>query len=293
MALATRPKRNTTAHKKRGGKHHRRSDSYLKHYWPYIPMLLIVGLGLIFNTVWSQSAVLGATSDFSSSALLDTSNQHRSQNHETTLKLNQQLSAAAQAKANDMATRNYWSHDTPDDQAPASFVTNAGYNYQITGENLAYGFADAKEAVAGWMNSPAHRANLLNNKYQDVGFGVAQSANYQGEGPTTIVVAEYGTPAGVTLGASQSAVATGGGAAPAQSVSRIQLLTGQPIWITAAVSALAGAAAALFIVRHGVRFKRLALEGEHFITNRPLLDIGLVFVGTLAVIFVQASGTIH
>jgi hypothetical protein len=49
----------------------------------------------------------------------------------------------------------------------------------------------------------------------------------------------------------------------------------------------------LFIVRHGLRFKRLILEGEHFVTRHAFMDIGLVFVGTLAIVFAQASGTIH
>ena len=292
MALATRPSRNTKSHKKRSGKHHRHSDSYLKHYWPYIPMLLIVGLGLVFNSVWSHSNVLGVSNDFSSTSLLQATNHQRSADHETSLNLNQQLSSAAQAKANDMATRNYWSHDTPDGKTPWSFVAAAGYQYQAVGENLAYGFNDASDTVTGWMNSPEHRANILNTGYKEVGFGVAQSQNYQGHGAATIVVAEYGEPAGAVAGANITQIANT--TLAAKPVSRIQLLTnGQAVWSTVAVSALAGAAAALFIARHGLRFKRLVLEGEHFITNRPLLDIGLVFVGTLAVIFVQASGTIH
>lgn len=289
MALATRSRPTTTSHKKRSGKHHRHSDSYLKHYWPYIPMLVIVGLGLVFNGLWSQGSVLGTRSDFSSASLLRATNQQRSGQQLNSLQLNAQLSSAAQAKANDMAARNYWAHDTPEGQPPAAFVTSAGYSYQVIGENLAYGFSGAKEAVAGWMNSPEHKANMLDSRYQDVGFGLAQSPDFQGQGPTTIVVAEYGAPAGAVLGAAPAASA----AAPAQSVSRIQLVTGLPVWITAAVSALAGAAAAIFFIRHGLVLKRLVVEGEHFITNRPLLDISLVFVGTLAIIFMQASGSIH
>jgi hypothetical protein len=234
--------------------------------------------------------VLGASSDFSNATLLSETNTERSQKNESSLNLNSQLGAAAQAKANDMAARNYWSHDTPDGKTPWSFVTSAGYNYQATGENLAYGFDNASDAISGWMNSPAHRANILNANYQDVGFGIAHSPNYQGRGPATIVVAEYGQPSGATLGAAQSTPPT---TLAAQSVSRIQVITGQAAWITATISALAGAAIALFIIRHGVRFKRLALEGEAFILHKPLLDITLVFVGTLAVIFAQAGGSIH
>jgi uncharacterized protein YkwD len=295
MTLVTKPKRNSSHHKKRGGTHHRQSDHYLKTYWPYLPMLLIVVMGLVVNSLWSHQTVLGASSNFSSSSLLSYTNTQRSADHEAGLSLNSQLSAAAQAKANDMAAKDYWSHNSPDGLTPWSFITTADYHYQAAGENLAYGFSDASDTVSGWMNSPGHRANILNANYKDVGFGVVQSPNYQGNGPETIVVAEYGEPA--------EAVPAAGGVAGAQDttaglsakpVSRIQLLTGgQAQWSTVAVSALAGAAIALFIVRHGLRLKRLVLEGESFVLHHPMFEIAIVFVGTMAVIFMQASGTIR
>lgn len=295
MTLVSKPKRNSSHHKKRGGTHHRHSDHYLKTYWPYLPMLLIVAMGLVVNSLWSHQTVLGATSDFSGHSLLSDTNAQRSKDNESSLDLNSQLSAAAQAKANDMAQKDYWSHNSPDGRTPWSFITTAGYHYQAAGENLAYGFSNAGDAVDGWMNSPGHRANILNANYKDVGFGVAQSPNYQGNGPETIVVAEYGEPA--------EAAPVAGGVAGAQDttiglsakpVSRIQLLTGgQAQWSTVAVSALAGAAIALFIVRHGLRLKRLVLEGESFVLHHPMLEIAIVFVGTMAMIFMQAGGTIR
>lgn len=92
-----------------------------------------------------------------------------------------------------MATRDYWSHNTPDGASPWTFVVNAGYNYQTAGENLAYGFDSSDSTITAWMNSAEHRANILNSSYNDVGFGIANSANYQGTGPQTIVVAMYGS----------------------------------------------------------------------------------------------------
>lgn len=295
MTLATKARRTTSHHKKRTGKHHRHSDHYMKTYWPYLPMLLIVAMGIIANSLWSRPNVLGDTSNLSSQALLEETNARRVAGHETGLMLNDKLTTAAQAKANDMAQKDYWSHNSPDGRTPWSFITNAGYHYQVAGENLAYGFANAEGAVAGWMNSPLHRENIMNGNYKDVGFGVAQSQNYQGQGPETIVVAEYGGPveaataAGGTAGAQDLDLLTS-----AKPVSRIQLLSGgQAAWSTAAVSALAGAVITLFILRHGLRLKRLMLEGERFVTHHPLLDISLVFVGTLTIIFMQASGAIH
>ena len=296
MTLVNKPKRETVHTKRRRGQHRRQSDSYMKHYWPYIPMLLIVGLGFVVSSLWSHQAVLGASSNFSESALLQATNKQRSADKEQSLTLNSQLNAAAQAKANDMVTRDYWSHNTPDGKAPWTFITAAGYHYQMAGENLAYGFSNADDTVTGWMNSPTHRANILNANYKNVGFGVAQSKNFQGQGPVTVVVAEYGDPAEaapVTVGGTAGAQDARLAATKSQPISRIQLVTnGQATWSTVALATIAGAAAAIFIMSHALRLKRLVLEGESFVAHHPMLDIAIVFVGTMAFIFMQASGTI-
>lgn len=185
-----------TAHdKKRLGHHHKVSKHYAKTYWPYLPMLLIVVVGIVLNTMWStSSAVLSYATEMSIASLLQETNAQRAQNGRSALALNNQLNQAAQAKANDMATRNYWSHTTPDGKQPWQFIADAGYSYSTAGENLAYGFATSADTVAGWMNSSGHRANLLNTDYRDVGFGVANAANYQSSGEQTIVVAMYAAP---------------------------------------------------------------------------------------------------
>lgn len=256
---------------------------------------------MVVNSIWSHTGVLGAQSDFSNNALLNATNANRQSDHETPLTINAQLTAAAQAKANDMVRRNYWSHNTPDGRTPWSFITAAGYQYRSAGENLAYGFSNASDTVTGWMNSPKHRANILDSKYQDVGFGVASSADYQGEGPEIVVVAEYGQPAGSAVAANTGSVSnpptvqgvsTAG--STAQPVSRIQLLTGgQAAWSALAVSALAGAAFALFITRHGLRLKRLVLEGEGFVAHHPLLDIAITFIFTAGFVLTRAGGIIR
>jgi hypothetical protein len=130
-------------------------------------------------------------------SLLDDTNTQRINNGVAALALNGLLDNAAQAKANDMAARDYWSHNTPDGQTPWTFMDAAGYKYQLAGENLAYGFATAADTLTGWMNSPGHRANILNGGYTEVGFGYINIANYQGTGPETLVVAMYGAPSSV------------------------------------------------------------------------------------------------
>jgi len=198
-------------HKKVSGAHHRRSKHYHKPYWPYLPLLLVVMLGMLINSFWpGKHSVLGYATDISIQSLLDNTNNQRSANGLGGLGLNAALDQAAQSKANDMAARDYWSHNTPDGQTPWSFIAAAGYSYQTAGENLAYGFDTSANTVTGWMNSPEHRANILNTTYQEVGFGIASSPNYQGTGPETIVVAMYAEPVGAPV-----AVATPAAPAPA------------------------------------------------------------------------------
>ena len=179
--------------------------AFRKVYWPYIPIILIIGVLLSLGTsAGALSAfarnpkgnVLAYATSMSVSGLLDNTNSARSQNGSSKLKLNAKLNAAAQTKANDMAARNYWSHNTPDGDPPWVFVTAKKYLYQKLGENLAAGFSDEQSSINGWMASPPHRQNLLDPAFTEVGFGFANNSDYTagGGGPMTIVVAFYGKP---------------------------------------------------------------------------------------------------
>jgi len=182
---------------KRHGKHQRHTKHFLKVYTPYIPLLIIVVIGLVFSSYWQprsqRRGVLAYATSMSINDLLQATNQQRLSNGASGLTRSSKLDQAAQAKANDMATRNYWSHNTPEGNPPWVFVDQAGYSYKMAGENLAYGFMTSSDTVAGWMNSPSHRENLLSSAFADVGFGYANSSDYQNSGPETIVVAMYGT----------------------------------------------------------------------------------------------------
>lgn len=266
-------------------------------------MLLIVGIGFVINSLWSSGQVLGDKSNLTSSYLLQETNQSRSSENQPPLTIDAQLGAAAQAKAEDMAKNNYWAHTSPDGKTPWSFIGTTGYQYQSAGENLAYGFSDASAVINGWMNSAKHRANILSNTYEHVGFGVATSPNFQGKGPQTIVVAEYAEPvdsvANITFSVpetAQNTPATVKGDATtlnAKPVSRIEALAGgQAAWAALLVSALAGAALTLFLVRHGRRVHRLIVQGERFVVHHPILDIAAVFVFTAGYVLTRTTGII-
>lgn len=144
-----------------------------------------------------HSKVLSYATEMSLSGLLSGTNAARASQGLGALTLDIQLNNAAQMKAQDMASKDYWAHVAPDGTQPWYFFDQAGYTYLRAGENLAYGFSTSQGTVDGWMNSPSHRANILGD-YRDVGFGIVNAPSYQGSGQQTIVVAHYGTKANST-----------------------------------------------------------------------------------------------
>ena len=125
--------------------------------------------------------------------IISLTNQSRTDNGELSLAQNSELDKAAQAKADDMLARGYFAHVTPDGRTPWSFITAAGYNYLIAGENLAVNFTEAEDVETAWMNSPGHRANILNKDFKEIGIGISQGV-YEGH-DAIFVVQEFGTPA--------------------------------------------------------------------------------------------------
>ena len=276
--------------RKRIGQHHTQNHHYIKSYWPYLPVLAVLGLGLVFNTlIGRQNHVLGYATGISSSALLAQSNGERTSQNESALQLNAELTAAAQAKADDMAARDYWSHVSPDGKQPWNFIQKTGYQYQAAGENLAYGFGTSDQVITAWMHSAEHRANLLNPNYQDVGFATANVADYQGAGRQTVVVAMYGEPVGmINSGSSTPPAVLGSGT---HQISRLQLLTTSS-WVQMSVAAIAGAALMLFFVRHAFAWHKVLVRGEQFLLHHPFFDVFLISAAVLMFLLSHAAGTI-
>ncbi len=277
---------------------------YNKVYWPYIPLVLLIVLGLWLGMPMSersQNGVLSYSTNISDSGLLSESNSVRQKNQQPRLVQNPQLAAAAQAKATDMANRNYWTHLTPEGKTPWTFIDGQGYAYQKAGENLAYGFATQSEVVTGWLNSPAHKENLLDKDYREVGYGVANSPDYQGSGPQTIVVALYATPKTTPLITSKTDSAvmafstTNPVTTPAsQSISKVQVLTGGSTpWITFAVGLAAGIALALLIAKNGLHLHRSLKKGEKFVLKHPILDVTIVVFVAICALLSRSTGLIQ
>lgn len=292
-----KPKRPTTATKKRTGDHHRKtSHHYIKAYWPYLPVFAVLLLSLVFNGALSRAhhSVLGYAADISNQSLLDDTNAERAKQGEKPLVINSELVQAAAAKAADMAKRNYWAHVTPDGKQPWTFIVNSGYNYQLAGENLAYGFGSSQQTLTAWMNSTEHRANILNADFSEVGFATVNSPNYLGQGAQTITVAMYAEPAAAPIAVSATVrphpVTTTLGAN--QNVSRLQLIT-PATWAELSVAVLCGAALMLFFIRHARAWHRVLVRSEQFALHHPLFDVLLVSVAAITLLLTHAAGTIH
>lgn len=124
--------------------------------------------------------------------LIDLTNQNRNVENIPQLSLNPLLTQAAQLKANDMATKGYFAHTSPEGVTPWYWLDEAGYDYARAGENLAVDFSDSKDVVTAWMNSPSHRANIENGNFTEIGIATAQGT-FQGH-ETTFVVQFFGKP---------------------------------------------------------------------------------------------------
>ncbi|MFE4307773.1 CAP domain-containing protein [Streptomyces sp. NPDC056891] len=88
------------------------------------------------------------------------------------LSANATLTRAAQGHSDDMAARDFFDHTNPDGAGPGERVTAAGYPWSTYGENIAMGQSSPEQVMESWMNSPGHRANILNCDFKEIGVGI-------------------------------------------------------------------------------------------------------------------------
>ena len=102
--------------------------------------------------------------------VLALTNAARKKNGCKPLKGNKRLALAARRHSKDMAVKKYFSHTSKDGSSPWDRIRRTGYKNPAA-ENIAYGYPSAYAVVKGWMNSPGHRANILNCKIKSLGVG--------------------------------------------------------------------------------------------------------------------------
>lgn len=83
------------------------------------------------------------------------------------------LTRAARAHSRDMALHRFFSHTGSDGSNPGERVTRAGYRWSEVGENIETRAATPREAVAAWLRSPPHCANIMTAGFRQLGVGFA------------------------------------------------------------------------------------------------------------------------
>ena len=148
-----------------------------------------VGIYLDARQVWIVMAApfapsVGESEQAAAQRVLDLVNQaratprycgNRAFNAARPVRWNDSLAEASRLHAEDMARYNYFSHSGRDGSDPAQRVERAGYRYRSTGENIAAGQMKPEDAVAGWIKSPPHCANLMNPAFTEMGVAFAVS----------------------------------------------------------------------------------------------------------------------
>ncbi len=125
--------------------------------------------------------------------ILDLTNDARTSNNQKVLTRNPVLDEVAKLKAEDMARLGYFAHNSPTGVTPWHWFDKVGYVFKYAGENLAINFTESTDVEKAWLDSPTHRANILNSHFTEIGIATID-AIYQGI-PTTFVVQSFGTPA--------------------------------------------------------------------------------------------------
>ena len=169
----------------------------LRHLFTIAGMALVtvIAAGLLAATAFYARSVLtsGQLAAVISAAMVDMTNDNREEASLGGLRVNEKLVAAAQAKADDMAAKGYFAHDSPDGTTSWKWFYDAGYSFAYAGENLAVDFSDSEDVVEAWMASPTHRANIMNDRFTEIGIATAVGT-YKGR-TATFVVQMFGTPA--------------------------------------------------------------------------------------------------
>jgi len=160
-------------------------------FWNVV-MLIFVKL-ILPHSAFQFASFINSIPVFDSREIIRLTNETRAANSLPVLKPNAKLDVAASDKLSDMATVEYFAHVSPTGVSPWYWMKRANYSYSVAGENLAIGFFTADETMRAWLDSPSHKANILNNRYMEI--GVAAKAVEIGEREGILVVQMFGLSA--------------------------------------------------------------------------------------------------
>lgn len=152
-------------------------------------LVLVISVGTIPSF---RVPFMDSLSAIYASVLVNLTNKDRVAANVGELTVNPVLELAAQMKANDMAEKGYFAHNTPDGKTPWYWIALAGYQYKHAGENLAVNFENSEDVQTAWMNSRGHFLNIVNPKFTEIGIATSTGI-YKGR-TAIFVVQMFGTP---------------------------------------------------------------------------------------------------
>lgn len=172
-------------------------NDYKPHFFREVgvSVFLFVSIFLLGSSFGSSlflhKTVLGA--EIAASVLIDLTNESRLAYNQSPLLRSPLLDQAAELKGQDMVEKEYFSHNSPDGVTPWHWFRKVNYNFLYAGENLAINFTDSVEVENAWLESPTHRANIMNVEFREIGMATVKGTynNY----PTIYIVQMFGTPA--------------------------------------------------------------------------------------------------
>jgi uncharacterized protein YkwD len=161
---------------------------YLKTFSIALALIIVV----LISVPSFRTGVLDSLSAIYAGVLVNLTNQNRAAANVAELAVNPLLEKAAQMKADDMAAKGYFAHNTPDGKTPWYWIDQAGYKYVYAGENLAVNFENSEDVETAWMNSRGHFLNIMNPKYTEIGIATS-TGTYKGR-TAIFVVQMFGKP---------------------------------------------------------------------------------------------------
>lgn len=151
----------------------------------------VLSLALLVAAVCFLVPYKALASPINASTLIELTNRTRQEAGLPPLQPNHKLTQAAYRKAYDILGHGYFSHTTPSGKPFYQWIEEENYAYLYAGENLAIDFGTNEGVLAAWLESPTHRANIINEHYAEIGL-VTLRGQWQ-DHETTVVVQMFGS----------------------------------------------------------------------------------------------------
>lgn len=169
-----------------------------------IKLSIIISAG-VFASLYFPSFTYAK--EINSENIIELINVSRLENNLSPLVENLTLSKVAQSKVDDMAKNHYFAHTSPEGLTPWYWFDKNNYSYKYAGENLAINYKDVQEEHEAWMQSPAHKKNILNSNFSQI--GIATSKGIIDGKRSLLTVTVFGAPEENIFGFSQKSSSLG------------------------------------------------------------------------------------